>query len=130
MGVINIVKNNFTSSEDILIDSLKKATIKNSHSRKFKKVLFLTIGIALVFVALAIGILIYEINKPFNLIINTNVSESSNYELKIKKGSLISDLEAIELEGYNFVGWYKDENFTQKYADTEIVDKKTPLFAS
>ena len=123
-------KDNWRDINDVLIDNLKKANIKPSHSRKFKKVLLWTIGITVLFVSLAVGILIYNLNKPFMLTVNTNVETNSAVEIKVEKGSLISNLEKVEIEGFEFIGWYKDEEYTQQFNDYELVEQDTVLFAA
>jgi len=123
-------RNNWREMNDVLIDNLKKANIKHSHSRKFKKVFFWTIGIIVAFVLMGVGILVYNLNKPFILSVATNIQDNNSFQLKVEKGSRISNLDVIELEGFEFVGWYKDADYTEKYLDNEVVDKSSQLYAS
>ncbi len=112
------------------LQQLKNANIRSSNSKKLKKVIFLLLGVLLVVFAITIPTLIFRYNRPFDLVITTNVASMQQVEVRVEKGSRLYAIQPAEIEGYDFVGWYKDSNFTIEFIYTEKIDKNTKLYAA
>ena len=105
------------------------ANIRSSNGRKLKKTLFLLFGILLAFLCITIPIVVYNFNKPYPVDVVTNIDSNQKYEIKIEKGSRLKSLKPVEIEGYNFVGWFKDEEYSIQFKNDEKIEKGTKLYA-
>ena len=54
------------------------------------------------------------------IFIDYNVDGTNSEQMEIEKDTRISDLKLKPIEGYVFVGWFKDEACTEKYDNTRI----------
>ena len=58
-----------------------------------------------------------------------NIQDSQQYELSVKRGYKIGDLQPKEIEGYTFEGFYKDANLTERYSDDDKITKDITIYA-
>lgn len=72
---------------------------------------------------------VYYDRNIFRITLNTNDGIIENPEITVKYGDCLdSNLKPIK-EGFYFVGWYTDENFTNLFDFSTIIDKDYTLFA-
>lgn len=72
---------------------------------------------------------VYYDRNIFTITLNTNDGIIENPEITVKYGDCLdSNLKPIK-EGFYFVGWYTDENFTNLFDFSTIIDKDYTLFA-
>ena len=72
---------------------------------------------------------VYYDRNIFTITLNTNEGNLENTEITVKYGDCLdSNLKPIK-EGFYFVGWYTDENFTNLFDFSTIINTDYKLFA-
>lgn len=110
---------------------LAKAIAAKKKRDRNKKIATATAGILLAGVAFAVPAIIYA-NKmgEYTITIQSNAEGFVSYTLKVKKGALIKDIkkDIKGLEGYNFVGIYKDKECTHPFNDNEKLTANSTVY--
>lgn len=110
------------------IENIKFKTDTVYKQRKRKMVATTVALVSLILCAcIIVPASIYYVTAPVTLTMNSTIVGNS-YNIKVKKGTKISEVVAAEIEGYDFIGFYKDANFTNEYAQTDIIKKNTNVF--
>jgi len=96
---------------------------------KDKKLIYSFIG-AIIFIIIVIAV--FSVIKSSNNIYITLYSPVDNYKkvLKVNKGSNINNyLESHDIYGYEFIGWFYDDNLSIKVNDGDIINRNQILKA-
>lgn len=72
---------------------------------------------------------VYYDRNTFTITLNTNEGNLENTEITVKYGDCLDNNLIPTKEGFYFVGWYTDENFTNLFDFSTIIDKDYTLFA-
>ena len=88
------------------------------------------------------AIIYIDKNKQFDVIAETDIKNEEgevsrqSWQYRVKKDTLISSLSPVDVElpgvdlsGWEFIGWYKDEKCTEKYSDTDTVTQDMVIYA-
>ncbi len=98
-------------------------------ANKRKKIALIAIIVFIVFAgAIALTIVLLN-NRRISVNINTNVDSIDQYSVEVKNGLTIADIRPQQINGYTFVGFYKDEEFTEPYAGTDPIKKDMTIYA-
>ena len=103
---------------------------KKRRAQKKKKQAIVT-GVvtgAVVVTAIVVPAVYFTRSVDLNISI-PNIQESQQYELSVKRGYKIGDLQPKEIEGYTFEGFYKDANLTERYSDDDKITKDITIYA-
>ena len=119
-----------SSKDDLSLQSqeerIKKNTPKNN---KRKKIAVATTATVLIATAIAVPTVIYLSRRKFDVNVLTNTDIVEEYTINVKRGVYIRNLTAKQIEGYTFVGFYKDANLTQPYGENDKVSKNMQIYA-
>lgn len=72
---------------------------------------------------------VYYDRNTFTITLNTNEGNLENTEIKVKYGDCFDNNLIPTKEGYYFVGWYQDEEFTTAFDYSTIINRDYTLFA-
>lgn len=130
----DFLKQNFDlNKSDLKTKSLadaKNLTDKVMKAAKRKRMaLNITLGALGLSTALVVPIVIYDTTKPIVVTINTSVSSKQKINIEVKRGTKVNKIKVVQIEGYEFLGYFKDEACTQPYGDEETVSKNSLIFA-
>ncbi len=115
--------------DDLSLQSQEEKIKKNSSKSKKKKITIATTTTILVATAIVVPTVLYVANGKFDIEINTNVDIVEEYTTNVKRGMLVKDIKAQQIEGYTFVGFYKDADLTQPYGENDKVSKNMQIYA-
>ena len=103
---------------------------KKRRAQKKKKQAIATgvVAGAVVVTAIVVPAVYFTRSVDLNISI-PNIQESQQYELSVKRGYKIGDLQPKEIEGYTFEGFYKDANLTERYSDDDKITKDITIYA-
>lgn len=83
--------------------------------KKTRNILIASIVSAIIVVVALVCVLIFATKpKSFNCTINYAYGLVQESTLNLKKGTSISEIIPIEIEGYTFDGYYFDQEFNEK----------------
>ena len=103
---------------------------KKRRAQKKKKQAIATGVVAGAVVVTAIVVPAVYFTRSVDLSISIpNIQDSQQYELSVKRGYKIGDLQPKEIEGYTFEGFYKDANLTERYSDDDKITKDITIYA-
>ena len=71
-----------------------------------------------------------ETTSKFNVIFNHNYEGSSNHVVQTDDYGMVDDSYVPLREGYDFLGWYEDENLTVPFDFTSQINEDKTLYAS
>ncbi len=122
-----------TKTEQPVVD---KPQAKNE-SKALSKTAKIAIGAAVGAVAAVAAIVIptgvvlsqNSLEDRDKIFIDYNVDGTNSEQMEIEKDTRISDLKLKPIEGYVFVGWFKDEACTQPYAQDDIITPESTIYA-
>ena len=115
--------------DDLFFKNLEEKIKGNSSKSKRKKIAIATTASVLAATAIVVPTVLYASNSKFDIEINTNVDIVEEYTTNVKRGMLVKDIKVQEIEGYTFVGFYKDADLTQPYKDNDKVSKNMQIYA-
>lgn len=67
--------------------------------------------------------------NSFDVTIDYNIDGMSSESVTVGKEAKISDLKLKPVEGYYFVGWFKDEECTERYNDDDVITADSTIYA-
>ena len=108
------------------LEDLKYRADKAHLKRKQKIVATsITCGVLALSTAIVVPTSIYIATRPVVLTVdNSNINKSA-YQLEVKKGTKIEDLSVVDIEGYDFIGYFKDPNFKYQYSNQDEFKQNT-----
>ena len=119
-----------SSKDDLTLQSQEEKIKKNTpKSNKRKKIAVATTATVLIATAIAVPTVVYLSRRKFDVNILTNTDIVEEYTINVKKGVYIQDLTAQQIEGYTFVGFYKDAKLTQPYGENDRVRGDMQIYA-
>ena len=119
-----------SSKDDFTLQSQEEKIKKNTpKSNKRKKIAVATTATVLIATAIAVPTVLYLSRRKFDINVLTNTDIVEEYTINVKKGVYIQDLTARQIEGYTFVGFYKDAKLTQPYGENDRVRGDMQIYA-
>lgn len=97
---------------------------------KKHRILIKVISVIVFSVLSLLPVVVYAYKQPVSVTIHSSVSETETYMYKVDRGAKIEDIPIVEIEGYNFVGFYKDEEYQNIYKANEEFTRKSLIYAS
>ena len=67
--------------------------------------------------------------NSFDVTIDYNIDGMSSESVTVGKEAKISDLKLKPVEGYYFVGWFKDEECIERYNDDDVITADSTIYA-
>lgn len=119
------------------VDETASVEQKNKEEKGLTKTAKIAIGAAVGAVAAVAAIVIptgvvlsqNSLEDRDKIFIDYNVDGTESEHLEIEKETRIADLKLKPIEGYVFVGWFKDEACTQPYAQDDIITPESTIYA-
>ncbi len=119
-----------SSKDDLTLQSQEEKIKKNTpKSNKRKKIAVATTATVLIATAIAVPTVVYLSRRKFDVNILTNTDIVEEYTINVKRGVYIRNLTAQQIEGYTFVGFYKDAKLTQPYGENDRVRGDMRIYA-
>ncbi len=119
-----------SSKDDLTLQSQEEKIKKNTpKSNKRKKIAVATTATVLIATAIAVPTVLYLSRRKFDVNVLTNTDIVEEYTINVKRGVYIRNLTAQQIEGYTFVGFYKDAKLTQPYGENDRVRGDMQIYA-
>ena len=119
-----------SSKDDFTLQSQEERIKKNTpKSNKRKKIAVATTATVLIATAIAVPTVLYLSRRKFDVNVLTNTDIVEEYTINVKRGVYIRNLTAQQIEGYTFVGFYKDAQLMQPYGENDRVRGDMQIYA-
>lgn len=115
-----------SAGEEVTKESLKKGLSKTA-----KIAIGATAGVvavAAIVIPTAVVLSQNDMNS-FDVTIDYNIDGMSNESVTVGKEAKISDLKLKPVEGYYFIGWFKDEECIERYNDDDVITADSTIYA-
>lgn len=106
--------------------------VENVIKRKSKKRIFIGVAAATVGLATAVAVpfVVTNVMNKCSVVVDPIIEGLDSYRIEIKKGTKIKDIKIYEIEGYNFLGLFKDDKGTQQYGPNDVIEQTTTVYAN
>ncbi len=122
------MRNKKIIDDDSLL-SMQEENIKKNAGKVGKRKLMTTAVVLLLVAGVTVPTAIYLEKRNVSVDIDPNIEILEEYTINVRRGTYIKDLALQKIEGYTFIGFYKDAELTKPYNENDRLTKDTTIYA-
>ena len=122
------MRNKKIIDDDSLL-SMQEENIKKNAGKGGKRKLMTTAVVLLLVAGVTVPTAIYLEKRNVSVDIDPNIEILEEYTINVRRGTYIKDLTLQKIEGYTFIGFYKDAELTKPYNENDRLTKDTTIYA-